>query len=280
MLDPVAVGDGGRDRRRDQRRREESATARPLPAHAARWASAASGSSSTASEPCSERRRSEAAAVRGGDLAHHRQAVPVPAPPGEPGDHLGRVFAPGVRAGGAAGVGDRDAQPPVPAARLDDDRGAAVLDRVDDQVVERLREPGALARDDRPARSPAQLQRASAHRRPRLPAPDRGLEQRLEAHRAANRGRRPAVDLAVEPLQRRRRQLHRASTPWAASTARARGRQGDRLQRPAQLVERLVQGVAPPPGAQPLRGQDDGHRGGQRPAGRDVRQVHHPSTSL
>ena len=218
--------------------------------------------------------------MRGGDLAHHRQPVPVPAPPGQPGEHLGWAFAPGVGARGAARVGDRDAQPPAPAARLDDDRGAAVLDRVDDQVVERLREPGALAQDDRPARSPAQLQRAAAHRRPRPPAPDRGLQQRLEAHRPANRRRRPAVDLAVEPLQRRRRQLHRAVHAVRRADPRARGRQGDRLQRPAQLVERLVQGVAPPPGAQPLSGQDDGHRGGQRPAGRGVRQVHHPSISL
>jgi hypothetical protein len=77
----------------------------------------------------------EAPAVLGGDSPHHHQAVPAPPPAAETGDHLGRAAAPGARPRGAARVHDRDPQAAVLAPPLDEDRGAAVLDRVDDQVV-------------------------------------------------------------------------------------------------------------------------------------------------
>ena len=81
------------------------------------------------------------------------------------------------RTRGAAGVGDRDHQARAPAPAFDDDLRPAVLDRVDDQVVERLLEPG---------RSPVRIASPARQRSCSEPPPSATLAcQRATAERSA-----------------------------------------------------------------------------------------------
>ena len=263
------------------RARRRNATRATSPAHAASSApSVASGSSSTASEPCSERRSTK----RPPWEAATRRTTGRPCP---------WRRRPESRAITSAGLSRRDsgreARPESATetrSRSPRRRASTTIEGPPCSIALTIRlssaceSPAALADHDRRPRPPAQLQRAARHRRPGLPAADRVPHQRLQPHRPAHRRGRPAVDLPVEPLQRRRGQLDRALDPGRPGGPRSRGRQRHRLQRAAQLVHRLVQGAAPAPGSQPLRGQHDRHRGGQRPTGGDLGKFRHPSISL
>ena len=196
----------------------------------------------------------------------------------------GRPPRPGLlrraaRPRGAAGVDDRDPQASLAQPRVDDDRRAAVLDRVDDQVVERLGERAAIAADDRAARrssaAPASRPRASpAPASGRPPTATSGLPS--TAPRPARSGP-PLISRSSRSSAAAASSIG-SSPPADAAEPRADG-QGDRLQRPAQLVQRLVEGAAPPAGAQALSGDRRRHREGERPAGDDLSQLDHPSTS-
>ena len=221
----------------------------------------------------------EAAAVRRRHPPDDGEPVAVALSPGEPRDRLARRPPARRRAGSAAGVGDDDPHPPLIRTHVDRDPRAAVLDRVDDQVVERLRELDPVAADERVAGPPAQPQRAAAEAGPRAPAPRGRIEQRPQLDRLGRQPQyRPPVDLAVESLQRRRGEPHRA-LQRRRRVALVDSGEGDRLQRPAQLVQRLVERAAATAGAHPLGGGDGRHRRRQRPAGERLRQLDHPSRS-
>ena len=107
------------------------------------------------------------------------------------------------------------------------------------------------------------------------------------SRRPSGRGRRRRSSLSAgasgPPLISRSRRssaargkLNRLPVSGRAAEPRA-GRQGHRLQWPAQLVQRLVEGAAAPAGAQALRRDRGRHRKDERPAGDDLDQAVHPS---
>ena len=92
-----------------------------------------------------------------------------------------------------------------------------MLDRVGEQVVERLRHPAWVRHRHRGPSAPAQLERAAGLRGTTAPALDGGFDQRPASHRAKGEGARRAVDLTVEVVERGKRQLRRG---WHRGPAR------------------------------------------------------------
>jgi hypothetical protein len=148
-----------------------------------------------------------------------------------------------------------------------------VLDRVEDEIVDRLGDRAAVAAEHRIGGVPPQLERAAAERRARPPAPHRRLQQRRRRKRPADDRGRLAVDLPLETLERRRRQLQRLIEAGGLRQLREGMGEDQRLQGAAQLVHRLVQGGSPPAGPKAGGGGDRRQRGGKRPAAGYLRQL-------
>jgi hypothetical protein len=117
---------------------------------------------------------------------------------------------------------------------------SAVLDRVADQVVQRLSELDLVADYARIKRPPTQPQAPAAKPHRQLPAFDGSLDQRPERNRVNRCRSRAAVDLPVESLKRGGRDVEGGFADFPLSPT---SRQGERkhLQGAAQLVHRLVQ---------------------------------------
>ena len=122
----------------------------------------------------------------------------------------------------AALVGDLDPHAPGDRARADLDGPRSVLERVGEQVADRLREPDAVAAHEGVRRRRRDPQLAAEHRRDRLP------RRRLVGDQRARRRRRRRGRAARRPARAaarssRARPARRSSSSIAASRALAPG---------------------------------------------------------
>ena len=192
--------------------------------------SEASGSSSTALV--------RAAAFRIAKRPPCSAAIPatIPSPRGA-GDRAVEPCGGARREARAPRVLDRDADAAIARRDLDPDRRRPVLDRVDEQVVERLHDPARVGDDRRGPGAPFERQRRRiepGRRRPAGDAASTSGRSRTSRRRAAAAS--PSSD-ALEVAERADRQLERRRAIAVAAAGPGPASKRQLLQRPAQLVE-------------------------------------------
>ena len=186
-----------------------------------------------------DRRRQQPAAVAPDDARGDRE--PVPAAAGV--QAVGRKRRDRSRQARAL-VAHLDADVRACGVRTHPDRAGAVLQRVEDEVADGLRQPQPVGVHEQPRAGRVEQQLAAQRARQRPPALDRLGEQRAHLQRLRQLGRAAAARRGVEVGQREPRaaqlQLHRRHP------ASARGVRDDAVQaeqRRAQRRPQLVRGL-------------------------------------
>ena len=157
---------------------------------------------------------------------------------------------------GRAGVANDEIHAIAVADSLQGDLTTAVLERVRDQVVERLRDARGVDVGDGVAAPPADRDPPAGLGGAHPPALTRGDRKGLGVDRSSAKLDLLPVYLAVEVAKGRQRQLERIR---GVGAGRLRG-QGEGLQRSADLVEALVERPAAPHLPHPVACDDDSHR--------------------
>jgi hypothetical protein len=173
----------------------------------------------------------------------------------------------------AAGVANDEIDPVAVAIAFERDRPAPVLERVGDQVVERLRDAERINVGQGVAASPLHRNAAARAGSTHSPALARGDRKHPRLNGPAPELGAPTVHLTIEIAKGSKRELERV---WAVWVRRLRGK-CERLQWSPQFVQSLVEGAPAPavydPGARNHERHRDRHRqeGAQR---RDERAGH------
>jgi hypothetical protein len=142
----------------------------------------------------------------------------------------------------AARIAHDEIDPVAVANPFERDRPAAVLERVGDQVVESLRDAEWIDVRHGVAATPADRDPPTRVRCAHAPALAGGDRKHSRFNGPAAEIDAPAVDLAIEVAKGGEREFERVG----AVRTRRPGSERQRLERPSQLVETLVERAAPP----------------------------------